>query len=152
MLVLHIRNLKETILAKQIYEEQKKFNWPGLAAETANICLELNIEDCNSTKTNKNDYKQILIKACHLKNEEKLRALGRGKCERIQLEEYGKKSYLKKKNIFHVRQQYRSRFKMQPFAGNYSHDQRFKKSDWLCLCLASREDEAHLTSGQCTVS
>ena len=40
---------------------------------------------------------------------------------------------------------------MQPFAGNYSPDQRYKRSDWLCLCLESREDEAHLTSGQCTV-
>ena len=40
---------------------------------------------------------------------------------------------------------------MKPFAGNYSHDQRFRRSDWLCLCLESREDEAHLTSGQNTV-
>ena len=151
MLVLHIRNLKENTLAKQIYEEQKKLNWPGLAAESRAICLELDIEDCNSTNMTKYDYKQIVMRACHKKNEEKLRALGRGKCERIQIEEYGKKSYLQKKNIFHVRHQYRSRFKMQPFAGNYSHDQRFKRSDWLCLCLQSREDEAHLTSGQCTV-
>ena len=151
MLVLHIRNLKENTLAKQIYKEQKKLNWPGLAAESKAICLELDIEDCNSTTMNKCDYKKVVIRACHKKNEEKLRALGRGKCERIQIEDYGKKSYLQKKNIFHVRHQYRSRFKMQPFAGNYSQDQRLKKSDWLCLCLQSREDEAHLTSGQCTV-
>ena len=86
MLVLHIINLKENTLAKQIYLEQKKMNCPGLAAETAAICLELNIEDCNLTNIDKYDYKQIVIKGCHLKNEEKLRALGRGKCERIQFE------------------------------------------------------------------
>ena len=40
---------------------------------------------------------------------------------------------------------------MQFFAGNYSHDRRFQKSDWLCLCKESREDKAHLTSGQCKV-
>ena len=45
------------------------------------------------------DFKKVVIRACHRKNEEKLRALGRGKCERIQIEEYGKKSYLQKKNI-----------------------------------------------------
>ena len=99
----------------------------------------------------KYDYRQVLLQACHHKNEEKLRSLARGKCDRINQEEYGKKAYLGKKNIFHVRQQYRSRFKMQLFAGNYSHDRRFKKSDWLCLCKESREDEDHLTSGQCKV-
>ena len=97
MLVLHIRNLKENTLAKQIYKEQKKLNWPGLAAESKAICLELDIEDCNSTTMNKCDYKKVVIRACHKKNEEKLRALGRGKCERIQIEDYGKKSYLQKK-------------------------------------------------------
>ena len=61
------------------------------------------------------------------------------------------KTILLKKNIFNVRQQYRSRFKMQLFAGNYSHDRRFKKSDWLCFCKEAREDETHLTSGQCKV-
>ena len=37
---------------------------------------------------------------------------------------------------------------MQLFAGNYSHDRGFKKSDWLCFCKDAQEDEAHLTSGQ----
>ena len=151
MLVMHIRSLEENTLANQIYEEQKKMHWPGLATETYNICLELNIEDCNSTMVTKSEYRKIVIQACHRKNEEKLRALARGKCDRINHEEYGKKQYLSKKNIFHVRQQYRSRFKMQLFAGNYSHDRRFKNSDWLCLCKESREDESHLTSGQCKV-
>ena len=40
---------------------------------------------------------------------------------------------------------------MQLFTGNYSHDRRFKKSDWLCFCKEAREDEAHLTYGQCKV-
>lgn len=134
MLVMHIRSLEKNTLARLIYEEQKKMHWPGLATEAANICVELDIEDCNSTNMTRLDYKKILIQACHRKNEEKLRALARGKCERINHEEYGKKPYLGKKNISHVRQQYRSRFKMQFFGGNYSQDQRFQKSDWLCMC------------------
>ena len=95
-------------MAKLIYEEQKKKHWPGLAAETSRICIELDIEDCNSTRFSKSDYRKIVVNACHRKNEEKLQALGTGKCERIQHEEYGKKQYLLKKNIFNVRQQYRS--------------------------------------------
>ena len=109
MLVFHIRSLDDNTLAKQIYEEQNQMQWPGLVKETATICIELYIEDCNSTRMSKCDYRKIVINTCHRKNEEKLGALGRGKCERIQNEEYGKKQYLQKKNIFHVRQQYRSR-------------------------------------------
>ena len=92
MLVMHIRSLEENTLANQIYEEQKKMHWPGLATETFNICLELNIEDCNSTMVTKSEYRKIVIQACHRKNEEKLRALARGKCDRINHEEYGKKT------------------------------------------------------------
>ena len=45
----------------------------------------------------------------------------------------------------------RTRFGLQFFAGNYSNDKRFQKSDWLCKCEKSREEESHLLSGQCTV-
>ena len=46
---------------------------------------------------------------------------------------------------------YRTRWGMQPFAGNYSHDSRYARSNWLCLCLESREDESHIKSGTCKV-
>ena len=72
MLIIHIRNLEENTLAKLIYMEQKKMHWPGLARETADICIELNIEDCNTTRLPKCEYRKILIEACHRKNEDKL--------------------------------------------------------------------------------
>ena len=40
---------------------------------------------------------------------------------------------------------------MHAFAGNYSHDKRYAKTNWLCLCQNSREEEIHLKSGECTV-
>ena len=46
---------------------------------------------------------------------------------------------------------YRTRVRMQPFAGNYSHDKRFSKSNFLCRCGVSREKESHITSGKCPV-
>ena len=46
---------------------------------------------------------------------------------------------------------FRTRFGMQPFAGNYSHDRRFSRTEWLCQCRESREDESHLLSGNCSV-
>jgi hypothetical protein len=151
LLVIHIRNLEDNTLARKIYMEQKAMNLPGLAAETSDICKSLNIEDCNSTSIGKYEYKKLLLSACHKKNEERLRLLAVGKCERITREPYGRKDYLKKKNIFHVRIQYRSRFGMQDFAGNYSHDIRYQGTRGLCKCQESREDEPHLLSGQCKV-
>ena len=151
MLILHIRSLEEDTLARKIYMEQKKLNLPGLAKETTLICQSLNIEDCNSTQLNRVEYKKLLLPACHRRNEEKLRLGAKGKCERINSEQYGRKQYIQKKNIFHVRTQYKSRFGLQPFAGNYSQDRRFQRTGWLCKCEQSREDESHILSGQCKV-
>ena len=50
-----------------------------------------------------------------------------------------------------MRQQYRTRFGLQNFAGNYSNDNRFAKTNWLCQCLESKENEPHLTSGNSKV-
>ena len=127
LLVLHIRNLDTSTLARQVYEEQKSMKWPGLALETANICKELSIEDCNLTSINKGKYVKLLQEALHTKNEEKLRMLARGKCERICTEEYGRKEYLNRKNIFDVRKHYRTRFGLNAFEGNYRKDKRFEK-------------------------
>ena len=53
--------------------------------------------------------------------------------------------------MYNVRKHYRSRFGLQPFAGNYSKDKRFAKSSWLCLCKEEREEEIHILSGNCKV-
>ena len=106
MFVLHIRQLDEDSIASQIYEEQKRENWPGLVKETKHICKELNIEDCNTTKMGKLEYKKVSIEACHYLNEKWLRRKAKGKCERIIHEVYEKKEYLKNKNIYKVRQQF----------------------------------------------
>ena len=134
MLVIHVRNLDDTSIAKQIYKEQKEKQYPGLALETRQICQNLNIEDCNETLLDKYKYSQLVIRALHSKNEQMLKLLAHGKCERINSEEFGKKEYISSKDIQSVRQQYRTRFGLLNFAGNYSNDNRFAKTNWLCLC------------------
>ena len=143
LLVLAIRNLDENTIANKIYKEQKSNKWPGLATETKQICQELGIQDCNETFLSKQDYKKIVMEACHQKNKEKLLLSAKGKCERLQWEDYEKKEYISKKTIQSVRVQFRSRFGLQRFAGNYSHNRSFASSNWLCNCLESREEENH---------
>ena len=36
-------------------------------------------------------------------------------------------------------------------AGNFSHDPKFAKSDWLGQCKQSKESESHLLAGTCKV-
>ena len=120
--------------------------------ETKQICKDLGIEDCNTTTLNKAQFKILLLEACHRSNEQSLRLLAQGKCERIGVEEYGRKEYFQKKNISNVRQHFKTKWGLQPFAGNFSNDKkRFAKTNWLCKCKESREDETHIMSGQCKV-
>ena len=59
-----------------------------------------------------------------------------------------KKNYIEKKTIGDARILFKSCFGLQAFAGNYSHDRRFSKTDWLCRCQSAVEDEGHIVSGQ----
>ena len=61
------------------------------------------------------------------------------------------KKYLKDTNIEDTREWFKTRFGLQPFAGNFSHDRRYAKSNWLCRCKSVREEESHITSGSCEV-
>ena len=99
------------------------------------------------------NYRAEVLKACHRKNKLRLRAqvVEEIKCERIMIETYGKKEYISKGRMPHVRDIFKTRFGLMPFGGNYSKDRRFARSDWLCKCREAREEEAHLISGNCEI-
>ena len=156
MLVRHLRSLEEGCLARRVYEEQQEKGWPGLSKETANICGELGIEDCNTSniwQMSNKQYRQNLIQRCKEKDELYLRKLaeGKSKCDKILSEGYGKKSYISLQLLSKVRQVFYTRVRMQPFAGNFPGDRRFTKSNLLCLCKQEKEDETHLLSGNCRI-
>ena len=52
--------------------------------------------------------------------------------------------YLALHRIQDVREMFRTRWGLLPFAGNYSNDRRFAKTSWRCRC-GEREVEEHLT-------
>jgi hypothetical protein len=60
-LILFIRSLGRESLSRQIYDEQKVNNWPGLARETAQICQNLGIEDENFTFLSKDKYIKLFF-------------------------------------------------------------------------------------------
>ena len=153
LLALHLRYLDPESLAHRVYMEQLAMGWPGLAFEAEQICEELDIENVNTTRYNKSDYKLILSKACHVRNEHILREIsdGKEKCARIISEKYGQKEYIQNKYISEVRNIYRTRYGQRDLAGNFSHDKSYSKTNWMCMCGLSKEKEVHITSGKCPI-
>ena len=153
MLIMHIRNLSEESLAHRIYREQMDSAWPGLGKESQKICEQLKIESVHTTRLDVKQFRKVVTEACHKLNEQRLREkAGVGtKAKRIISEKYLKKDYIGKKKIENVRIQFRARYGMLPFAGNYSHDRKFAHSEWLCSCREHREQESHLLAGACRV-
>ena len=43
----------ENSLAKEVYQEQRQHDWPGLAQEVTEICKEVGIEDVNDKEVSK---------------------------------------------------------------------------------------------------
>ena len=97
-------------------------------------------------------YRSKVVIACHKVNEQRLKrqADGKTKCAKIIEEKYGKKKYISESKIHHVREMYKARYGMMPFAGNYRRDRRFARTEWLCRCGES-EEEQHIMSGNCEV-
>ena len=109
-------------------------------------------KDCNTTNMGRNKYRQLVTEACHQVNKKWLRSSATPvKCSRILTEEYGKQNYIEESTIGDARKWFKTCFGLQNFAGNFSHDRRFAKTDWLCRCKISIEDEEHIVSGQCPV-
>ena len=153
LLILHVRSLDEDALARRTYEEQRANNWPGLAQEAELICQELQIESANTTWLDPKRYRKMVTEALHRLNEKRIKAQSENKpkCDRISQENYGKKSYLKETSISKTRLLFKTRFGMMNFAGNFSRDRKFAKTDWLCKCRESKEYESHLLDGRCKV-
>ena len=56
------------------------------------------------------------------------------KCKRLIESDYGKKEYVSKKKIEEVRNIFRTRCRMLPFAGNFRNDQKYAAYNWDCVC------------------
>ena len=123
-----------------------------MAKEAKEICEELQIEDVNSTTMSKSEFKRLVKGAIRTKHEAILKeqAQSKTKCCNILKESYGKKEYMNEKKIEEVRLMFKSRVGLLPFAGNFSHDKRFAKTNWLCRC-GRKEIESHITAGTCPI-
>ena len=151
LFVFHLRSLEEETLARKIYEEQKRHNWPGLNKETEEICKRLDIEDVNETNLSVKDFKVILATAIAKEDEDQhvKQSNNKNKCAHIMKSKHGKQGYIENKTLKEAREVFVTRTRMQPFAGNFMKDKRFLKTNCKCRCLTENEDESHLRDGKC---
>ena len=113
----------------------------------SDICKKLGIESCDDTSISKGEYRKYVTRACHELNKKRLReqSEGKQKCERIMSVEYEKKPYVACEKIEDVRNMYRTRFGLLPFASNYSHSRKYEKTNFLCRCEEAREEKTRST-------
>ena len=72
-LIIHIKKLDEKSLAKQVFVEQLKNDWPGLTQESKIICEEFHLKDVTKkwTPEPKKKMWKDLIKEAAIKKTEK---------------------------------------------------------------------------------
>ena len=154
LLVKHIRELEENSLARLMYEEQVRNNWPGLAKETADICRELFLEDVNITKKGKAEYSKDVKEAVRamdeiiMKKEMGDETDGMTKMKKMRKSDISLKDYMRTGTLHSVRKTWEVRSYMLRVAGNYPGHRKYLATGWQCqACLEQvREDQDHLTS------
>ena len=103
MMIVHIRGLNESALARQIWKEQREQNWPGLSKEVSQICEELGIPDVNESAMvdNKKSVRRMVKSACRSKNDIELKEKMDDliKCDNMKGEDCDLKSYFKDLNL-----------------------------------------------------
>jgi hypothetical protein len=143
MLIRHIKSMDSNTLAKQVYEEQVRYGWPGLAKEVSSICQELGIEDTNTTSGGKAAVKRALDTACEKLNEIELKEKMGSKTLKLKSEDCNLKDYMNYKSIKEVRDIFRVRTNLvEGFKGNFKN--RYRDGNMNCVeCDREVDDQAH---------
>ena len=127
--VKFIQRLKrmENSLAKEVYQEQRQHDWPGLAKEVTEICKELGIEDVNEKEVSKETVEEEIF--YHHYKELKKEMDSKEKCKDIKHEDFREvQSYMKTNSIENARMKFSLRAKMYNcranMHGKYDEDNR----------------------------
>ena len=146
-LCVHLKKLDKDDLAKQVYEEQVKNGYPGLARETQDLCEYFCIPDITKERLkepSKAQWKKIIKEAVEKKNgmELKEKILKMEKLEVMKNESYGLKDYLSDLSLEDARMLFRVRTKTLKCKMNQSRHNR--ESLWKCKACGCIESQSHI--------
>ena len=142
---LHISRLSQDTLANKVWKEQELYMWPGLFMECEEISKKLGVDTVRDTVLSAQEYRKSVTEACHEYDAKMLAAEMKDKikCSKILKEGYGRKQYSDKLIPSEVREYFATKVQMIAIAGNFSRDNRFRRTGWLCLC-GEREEQEHI--------
>ena len=145
-LLFHIRNMEEETLAKQVYNHQLLYGWPGLVREGIKLCEELGIPDVTKVKASDKEFKWMIKKACMLKDQEELK-LDMSSKEKLHLlkeEDCKQKPYISEMSLPDVRILFRHKTRMTKSAENYKKLPKYTGEGAKCKFCLQYDSHSHI--------
>ena len=121
IITYHLKNVKDGVLSNEVWKEPIQNDWPGIAREVSQICMELGIEDANETE---GTFRSLVNKAFKEFNDASLKESMKDmkKLQGINSDDCNAKSYLATKSLTEVRDMFRARTNMtEGFKGNFKN-------------------------------
>ena len=126
MLLMRIKKHDVNTLCRQIYEEGRKHDWPGLGKEVAEICNVLGIPDMNVEEISKSEVKEAIFENHYKELMEIIKS--KSKLDAINGEDFIKvQDYFHDKSVENSRMAFRIRTEMvKEIPGNFKNKYRVR--------------------------
>ena len=150
LFIHHLKTLPEDSLARQVYQQQEKCNFPGLVTECKELFKKYDLPDITAEETVeskltwKNIVKRTIKEYCEAELKKEINEKY-SKLEEINTEEenFEAKPYLQELNLVQARTKFKLRSRMLEVKNNYKGEH--KKTNLLCEgCKVSIETQDHV--------
>jgi hypothetical protein len=144
-LLLRIKTLDDTALAKQVYLQAEANGWPGLGSEVRQICKEIQIQDINKYNIQKHVIQNAIYES-HYKAMINLFESSK-KLKDIKNDNFrGMQDYFNDKNLTNSRMKFKIRAKMvENVPGNFKNRFRYNETGLNCSSCKVEMTQAHCT-------
>ena len=149
LLLMRIKKHEVNTLCRQIYEEGRKHDWPGLGQEVADICKLLGIPDVNVEEVSKSEIKVAIFENHYNEMVESIQT--KSKLDAINGEDFRKvQDYFHDKSVENVRIAFRIRTEMvKEIPGNFKNKYRVRGTKNEGLICSECSEQAVMTQSHC---
>lgn len=143
-----LKMMDRETLAHQVFTEQVRYGFPGLAKEAESVCEEWGLPNILNLNVDKKAWKVMVKKMAIQKHSEFLEKeleTRYSKLQDIKHEKFGLKDYFVTNVVEKARMAFQIRTKMLDFKGNYKNDKKYKAEKWQCeACGNEVETQTHV--------
>ena len=144
----YLQTMDESSLAKKIFKEQNRLNFPGLVKECKEFAYALKIHsELENEIVTCNEFKRLVKNKINLLNEDSLREDMKtlSKCGDLKEGPYKRQDYFKELKVEDIRTKFRYRTKMIDVKFNFRNKNNYSKVLWLFdSCETSIESQSHV--------